>query len=241
MGNWVRFCNIFGMPIREYTYDAGDEEARRTFIREARSQGTNAVYIHHKDSDLKLLKAANKTGCSELYRTFAEYWDSKISIRVLGNTLTTDAKSTGTQALGTIHKEEEDEMNADDREFILDVLNYQMRDIFANLGFNTDGGEFVYAKKDKVDVAQQIDIVQKCANMGLPIDDDYLYDTFGIAKPENYDELKTKKEEERAALRERMQQAPTEPTPPAKPTPPTNALSRFFGIAPKPVGADNDF
>lgn len=241
MGDWARFCNIFGMPIREYTYDAGDEEARRTLIREARSQGTNAVYIHPKDSDLKLLEAANKTGSSELYRTFAEYWDSKISIRVLGNTLTTDAKSTGTQALGTIHKEEENEMNADDREFILDVLNYQMRDIFAEFGFNTDGGEFVYAKKDKVDVAQQIDIVQKCANMGLPIDDDYLYETFGIAKPENYSELKTKKEEERAALRERLQQESTEPTPPAKSTPPTNALSRFFGIAPKPVGADNDF
>ena len=241
MGDWARFCNIFGMPIREYTYDAGDEEARKTLIREARAQGTNAVYIHPKDSDLKLLEAANKTGSSELYRTFAEYWDSKISIRVLGNTLTTDAKDTGTQALGTIHKEEENEMNADDREFILDVLNYQMRDIFAALGFNTGGGEFVYAKKDKVDVAQQIDIVQKCANMGLPINDDYLYETFGIAKPENYDELKAKKEEERAALRERMQQQPTEPTPPTKPTPPTNALSRFFGIAPKPIGADNDF
>ena len=241
MGDWARFCNIFGMPIREYTYDAGDEEARKTLIREAREQGTNAVYIHPKDSDLKLLEATNKTGSSELYRTFAEYWDSKISIRVLGNTLTTDAKETGTQALGTIHKEEEDEMNADDREFILDILNYQMRDIFAALGFNTDGGEFVYAKKDKVDVSQQIDIVQKCANMGLPIDDDYLYETFGIAKPENYNDLKAKKEEERAALRERMQQQPTEPTPPTKPTPPTNALSRFFAIAPKPIGAVNDF
>lgn len=199
------------------------------------------MYIHPKDSDLKLLEAANKTGSSELYRTFAEYWDSKISIRVLGNTLTTDAKSTGTQALGTIHKEEEDEMNTDDREFILDILNYQTRDIFAALGFNTEGGEFVHAKKDKVDVSQQIDIVQKCANMGLPIDDDYLYETFGIAKPENYDELKVKKEEERAALRERMQQQPTGQTPPVKPTPPTNALSRFFGIAPKTIGADNEF
>ena len=160
---------------------------------------------------------------------------------MLGNTLTTDAKDTGTQALGSIHKEEEDEMNADDREFILDILNYQMRDIFAALGFNTEGGEFVYAKKDKVDVAQQIDIVQKCANMGLPIDDDYLYETFGIVKPENYDELKTKKEEERAALREQLQQESAEPTPEIKPAPPSNALRRFFGLAPKPIGADNDF
>lgn len=243
MGDWARFCNIFGMPIREYTYDAGDEEARRTLIREARQQGTNAVYIHPKDSELKLLEAGNKTGSSELYRTFAEYWDSKISIRVLGNTLTTDAKSTGTQALGTIHKEEENEMNADDRDFILDILNYQMRDIFAELGFNTDGGEFVYAKKEKVDTAQQIDIVQKLSNMGLPIDDDYLYETFGVAKPENYNELKAKKEEERAILREQLQQQPTKPTLPEPPTRKAteNALRRFFGLAPTPIGADNDF
>lgn len=127
IGDWARFCNIFGMPIREYTYDAGDEEARRRLIQDARRQGSNAVYIHPKDSDLTLIEAGNKTGSSELYRTFAEYWDSKMSIRILGNTLTTDVGSSGTQALGTVHKDEEDEMNADDREFILDILNYQMK------------------------------------------------------------------------------------------------------------------
>lgn len=240
MGDWARFCNIFGMPIREYTYDAGDEEARKALIREARQQGTNAVYIHPKDSELKLLEAGNKTGSSELYRTFAEYWDSKISIRVLGNTLTTDAKKTGTQALGTIHKKEEDEMNADDREFILDVLNYQMRDIFSALGFNTGGGEFVYARKDKVDVAQQIDIVQKCANMGLPIDDDYLYETFGIAKPDNYKEIKAKKEQEKEDIRRSLQNIPDKSADDHK-TPFKQRLNSFFGLAPQNHGADTDF
>ena len=52
---------------------------------------------------------------------------------MLGNTLTTDAKSTGTQALGSVHKEEEDEMNSDDRDFILDILNYDMRPISPHL------------------------------------------------------------------------------------------------------------
>lgn len=245
MGDWARFCNIFGMPIREYTYDAGDEEARKALIREARAQGTNAVYIHPKESELKLLEAANKTGTSDLYKTFADYWDSKISIRVLGNTLTTDAKETGTQALGTVHKEEESEMNDDDRDFILDILNYQMRDIFAALGFNVEGGEFVYAKKDKVDTMKQIDIVQKCAALGLPIDDDYLYETFGITRPENYDELKAKKEEERAALRAQLEQAQqTGDEPPVKPAPkpvaPSNALRRFFGLAPLTSGANHN-
>ena len=202
MSDWARFCNIFGMPIREYTYDAGDEEARLRLLADARRQGANAVYIHPKESQLKLVEAANKTGSSELYKTFAEYWDSKMSIRVLGNTLTTDAKETGTQALGKVHKEEEDEMAADDRDFILDVLNYDMRPVFASLGFNVEGGEFVYAKKDKINPSQQIDIVQKLSSMGLPIDDDYLYETFCVKKPDNYLQLKADKEAQREAARQ---------------------------------------
>lgn len=204
MSDWAQFCNIFGMPVREYTYDAGDEEARRRVIDDARRQGANAAYIHPKESELKLVEAGNKTGSSDLYRTFAEYWDSKMSIRVLGNTLTTDAKSTGTQALGSVHKEEEDEMNSDDRDFILDILNYDMRPIFVSLGFNVEGGEFVYAKKDKINPAQQIDIVQKLSSMGLPIDDDYLYETFCVAKPDNYKQLKEEKEAAKAAFREQL-------------------------------------
>ena len=204
MSDWAQFCNIFGMPVREYTYDAGDEEARRRVIDDARRQGANAAYIHPKESELKLVEAGNKTGSSDLYRTFAEYWDSKMSIRVLGNTLTTDAKSTGTQALGSVHKEEEDEMNSDDRDFILDILNYDMRPIFASLGFNVEGGEFVYAKKDKINPAQQIDIVQKLSSMGLPIDDDYLYETFCVAKPDNYKQLKEEEEAAKAAFREQL-------------------------------------
>ena len=204
MSDWAQFCNIFGMPIREYTYDAGDEQARRRLLADARAQGANAVYIHPKDSELSLIESGNKTGSSELYKSFAEYWDSKISIRVLGNTLTTDSKDTGTQALGTVHKEEEDDMNADDREFILNILNYDMRPIFASLGFNTEGGEFVYARKDRLDPTTNLQIVQGLSAMGLPMDDDWLYETFSIQKPENYDQIKAQHDAERAALQQAL-------------------------------------
>ncbi len=232
MADWARFANIFGMPIREYTYDAGDEDARARLIADARRQGSNAVYIHPKDSELKLIEASNKTGSSELYRTFAEYWDAKMSIRVLGNTLTTDAKENGTQSLGTVHKEEEDEMNADDCDFLLDILNYNMRPVFQNLGFNVDGGEFVYARHDKINPSQQIDIVQKLSSMGLPIDDDYLYETFSVRKPDNYDELKLQKEAERQAMRDALA-ADKGDNKKTSQTAINNRLRSFFGLAPK--------
>ena len=232
MADWARFANIFGMPIREYTYDAGDEDARARLIADARRQGSNAVYIHPKDSELTLIEASNKTGSSELYRTFAEYWDSKMSIRVLGNTLTTDARENGTQSLGTVHKQEEDEMNADDCGFLLDILNYNMRPVFQNLGFNVDGGEFVYAKHDKINPSQQIDIVQKLSSMGLPMDDDYLYETFSVRKPDNYDELKLQKESERQAMRDALA-ADKGDRKNTSQTPINNRLRSFFGLAPK--------
>lgn len=232
MADWARFANIFGMPIREYTYDAGDEDARARLIADARRQGSNAVYIHPKDSELTLIEASNKTGSSELYRTFAEYWDAKMSIRVLGNTLTTDAKENGTQSLGTVHKEEEDEMNADDCDFLLDILNYNMRPVFQNLGFNVDGGEFVYARHDKINPSQQIDIVQKLSSMGLPMDDDYLYETFSVRKPDNYDELKLMKEAERQAMRDALAADKGEKKNTSQ-TAINNRLRSFFGLAPK--------
>jgi hypothetical protein len=248
MADWAQFCNIFGMPIREYTYDAGDETARRRLIADARRQGSNAVYIHPKDSDLKLIESGNKSGSSELYKTFADYWDSQISIRVLGNTLTTDAKQNGTQSLGTVHKEEEEDMNADDREFILDILNYDMRPIWANLGFNVEGGEFVYARKDKIAPSQQIDIVQKLQSMGLPMDDDWLYETFSVAKPADYDRQKADAEARKEALRQSLagagndnhQDTGTENRLNTDKTGFKNRLSRFFGLAPN-TGADTDF
>ena len=256
ISDWAKFCNIFGIPIREYTYDAGDLEARRKIIEDARRQGSSAVYIHPKESSLVLHEPKNASATGELFENHANYWDRKISIRVLGNTLTTDANKVGTQALGEVHKEVEDEMNEDDRDTILDVLNYHMRPIFSNLGFNTEGGEFVYAKKDKTHPTQQVDIVLKLNSIGLPISDDYLYEFSGIPKPENYDELLAEKKAEKEALQAQLlggeatstdegnlseEEKTQGNTPPQGKKGLRNLLNRFFSLAPLPGGADSDF
>ena len=263
VSDWARFCNVFGIPIRKYTYDAGDDEARLRLIKDAQQQGSSAVYICPKDSDLEFIEPRNAWGTGEIFKQFTEYWDSKISIRILGNTLTTDAKSTGTQALGEVHKEVEDEMNKDDRSLILDVLNYHMKAIFANLGFKTDGGEFVYARKEKTHPTQQVDIVLKLNSIGLPISDDYMYEFSGIPKPDNYNELITKREAEKEAMRRQLEGAgdvqveeseqddegkkkddKTKGNNPPKANNLKNRLRSFFGLAPTStivLGADNDF
>lgn len=257
MADWAQFCQIFGMPIREYTYDAGDEDARRRLLQDARSQGANAVYIHPKESALNLIESANKSGTVDLYERFKDACNTEMSVRVLGNTLTTDSKTTGTQALGTVHQEEEDHIKADDRDFVLDVLNFTMRPVFGSLGVSTEGGEFSYVENRTLNPSQQVDVIQKAMAMGLPIADDYIYETLLIDRPEDYDrmkaEIQARQDADRRLKEQLARQAGGEDTGGGGEEPPRRTrtartdnrstdgfwgrMRRFFGVAPRRDGA----
>lgn len=199
-GDWAQYAQLFGMPIREYTYDGTDSETLKEIKEEAECQGANGIYFHTSDTTMRLVDPATRSGSSELYDKLMAKCDEQISIHVLGNTLTTTVGDSGSRALGDVHKSEEEAIMEDDRGYVLDVLNYEMKDIFTAMGINTDGGEFVYAEKKKVEKTQQAAIIVQMKGIGLPIDDEYIYNTLDIAKPENYDEIKKEQEERAKAL-----------------------------------------
>lgn len=183
IGDWSEFAEIFGMPIRDYTYDATDEEARRQVVEDARTQGSNQVYIHPEGTHLSLIESAGKTGSLDVYKGLADFCNAEISKLILGNTLTTQAGDTGTQALGRVQQQGEEMILADDRKYVLNVLNYQLADLFAQMGIETKGGRFVYEESEDIDLEQQMRICQGLIQMGLDIDQDYLYEKFGVEKP----------------------------------------------------------
>ena len=211
VSDWAEFCQVFGIPIREYVYDAGDEDARRQLLQDARKQGACAVYIHPSGSSLNLIEPKNSAGSVDVFERFCRFCNEQISIAILGNTLTTGTGSSGSEALGKIHQDEEDELKADDRDAVLALLNYDLADIFQSLGLNTEGGEFVYDKTRDINPNAQIDIVMKLSSMGLPMDNDFLYERFNIKKPDDYDEQMQKIEQEQEASR-RARQAAIEAT-----------------------------
>ena len=236
LGDWAQFCQIFGMPIREYTYTAGDEEARKRLLADARKQGVNAVYIHPEGSGMTLHEAQGKSGTNDLYERFTANCNDEMSIAVLGNTLTTKSSENGTQALGTVQAKEQMKITEDDVQYILDLLNYDMADIFASLGVNTQGGEFVRVEQKYQDKHVQINVVSKLKEMGLPMSDDYLYKTFDVEKPEDYATLKAQQEAEAQEKAERARQLAEQLN--QRPTNEESArffdkFRRFFGLAPQ--------
>ncbi len=58
-------------------------------------------------------------------------------------------------------------------------------------------------EKDLAKLKARLDIDQQVA-AHVPVSDDYWYETYGIPKPENYEELVRRKEEQRQAALEAM-------------------------------------
>lgn len=201
--DWAQFSEVFGMPIQEYTYDTDDDDSRRRALEDSSNAGALAVFVHGKDTELKLVEAGNKTGSADVYERLCERCNNELSKLILGNTLTTESSEKGTQALGTVHKKVEDKVTLADQQYILDVLNYEMTDIFSMLGIPTDGGEFRFTVQDDVDPNTRINILSRLHNdFLLPVDDEYLYNEFNIVKPANYKQLKD------ALLQHATQQSP---------------------------------
>ena len=253
-GDWSQFSEVFGMPIQEYTYDSDDDDSRKRAIADARATGSLATFIHGEDTSLNLLEAGNKTGSADVYERFIERCNSEISKLVLGNTLTTESSETGTQALGTVHKKSEDSITQADRRFLLNVLNYDLVDILAEVGIDADGGSFYFPDKKIVDDTTRANILVQLKNtFSLPVSDDYLYETFGIDKPDDYDSIKQRIAQEQEQEQERQSRLFAVQTPgqeqeqeqeqdPGTPDKTTfkDRLRSFFGIAPRD-GATSDW
>lgn len=191
IADWAQFAEVFGMPIQEYIYETDDDEARQRALEDAGNIGSLGIFIHGKDTELQLRESGNKSGSADLYDGLCERANNEISKLILGNTLTTESSKNGTQALGTVHKKVEDKIVKADMRYILDILNYNMTDIFQAMGINTAGGKFVFPEPKDIDLASEMNIMSQLkTTFNLPIDDDFLYEKFGVDKPKNYEKLK---------------------------------------------------
>lgn len=234
MGDWSQYSEIFGMPVREYTYDSLDPDARSNALRDAEEQGGATVFIHDKQSELNLISPSSTGSSNNMYSDLVDRCNAEISKAILSNTLTTEASDTGTQALGTVHKSVEECIIEQDVEFVLNLLNYEMTDIFSSLGVNTQGGEFVLCEEsDEKKKTARLNVLEKAATVfHLPMDDDYLYGELDIERPADYDRLKAERQAERqAAMEQAERQVPTGPVT-ARPD------NRFFVRAPRAGALD---
>lgn len=126
-----------------------------------------------------------------------------MSIAILGNSETTTSSNSSGYAQAAVHQSQQLEITQSDLRYICNILNSeQFLNILTSYGYNVQGGTFCFDEEiDLQKLKSRLDIDIQLSNK-VPISDDYWYETYGIPKPDNYDQLKQEQEERRQAVLE---------------------------------------
>jgi phage gp29-like protein len=199
-GDWAQFSEMFGMPFREISYDAYDEDTKKKLSEFMEQWSASTYLVHQSDVKVTIHPTGGSAQSADVYDRFIQMCDAGISKTILGNTLTTEQGANGARSLGEVHENEEDDKKASDEHFILSVLNTQLRAVFKRLGVNLGGGEiwFDAPEKDWNDLQSKWNVVSAVSDK-IPVSDDYIYEEFDIPKPDNYEEMKEEMRVEKQA------------------------------------------
>lgn len=123
---WLHFLEKFAGPtiVGKTPYGMLTEDQNRLLqnITDARTASAILVPI---GTDVEFLEASRSGSVS--YEQFLDYWDKQISIRVTGETLTTQVtEGGGNRALGEVHQEMLDVLADSDGDLLTDTLRAQL-------------------------------------------------------------------------------------------------------------------
>jgi hypothetical protein len=190
VSDWSLFVQLFGQPFREYRYN-GYNEIDRIMLEKSAQEMASAPYIILPDgSEVKLHEIKNNN-TGQTHQGLVDYCDKMISIRILGNMLTTDNTNVGSNALGNVHSDTQDDVFDADMLFVKTILLSRIAPILYNLGYPVKGGMF-HPREEKSldDILNRLKLLKAVKDLGAPISDDTIYQDSGVEKPKDYDAQK---------------------------------------------------
>lgn len=184
-GDWATFTELFGMPLRVYKYNPADPDSRETTIKTAQEMGSAAYVVLPENVAVDFQQATGGTGYAA-YESLREALNEELSISVLGQTMTTGDGSSRSQA--EVHKEEQNELFADDLQDVESVLNEKLPEWLRYYGVEVPEGVVFKLKAEKqMPLKERIEIDTKLSEL-IPLSKKYLYERYGLPMPESPDD-----------------------------------------------------
>ncbi|HAF00394.1 MAG TPA: hypothetical protein DCG63_03780 [Methylophilaceae bacterium] len=178
---WLTFADKFGSPTLLGKYPAGTLEPEQTeFINTLRAMAQDAA-IGIPDNMVVELLEASRTGGADVFEKLSRYMDEQISVAVLGETMTTSAKSSGLGGnQSSVHNEVRLELVKADADLLSGTLNKTLVKWLTE--FNVPGATppRVYREvEEEEDLAQRSERDTKIYNMGFAPTLEYITETYG--------------------------------------------------------------
>lgn len=213
-GDWAQYVEIFGQPVRIIYYDAYDTKTRGELKTLLDQSGSSLAMMIPKQAEFEMMDGKTSNGDGKLQGTFKDACNEEMAIAILGNTETTSSSKSSGYAQSKEHGEQQNEITKSDMAFVVNMLNSdKFKTILKSYGYAVEG-KFKYDKELNVDHLKTRMEVDTFVSTKVPVGDDYWYETYGIPRPDNYEELKAKMEAEK-------EEAEQEPNPDATQNPKT--------------------
>ena len=156
-----------------------------------RNVAADAAAIIPEGMNIEFVDDTTVRGRAEVFKEFVAYLDSRISIAVLGQTLTTEQGDRGSQALGNVHQMVREDIEESDaqqlagvlrRDFVIPVvsLNHGMRDAYPRV---------VIQRKKSADAKLLGEVLEKLVPMGLRVRADQVRTVLHLDEPDDDDEV----------------------------------------------------
>ncbi len=190
--DWSAFCEIYGIPFRlgRYHTSASDQD-KMTLLRAVRNISNDAAAIVPDGMDIEFHETNGNRG-EAVFGNFIDYLDRKVSLAILGQTMTADvSQQGGSLAQAQVHENVRmDILRADARQTAA-TLN---RDLIRPLIAMNFGPQDVYPRL-MMEIAENEDLnalgafLDKTVKLGLDVSQKYVRGRAGIPEPEPDDAL----------------------------------------------------
>jgi phage gp29-like protein len=190
---WMIFADKFGSPTAVGKYPPGAPAAQQDELLAAIDaiQQESAIKIPN-NVEIAFLEAT-RAGSVNTYESLCNFMNAAISKVILGQTLTTEMSDKGgSYAASQTHNNVRGDYTKADADSLSAALNNQLVRWIVDYNFP---GVTAYprawvrteAEKDLKPLADRDKVI--VVDMGVPVTTDYIYDTYGIPKPREGEEL----------------------------------------------------
>lgn len=178
---WLTFADKFGSPTAVGKYPNGTPDTEQEKLLSAISSiAQEAGIIMPDDMEVKLLEAS-RSGAGDFYERLCRYMDEQLSVAVLGETMTTTAKTSGLgSGQSDVHNEVRLELARADADLLTGSIQQSLIKWIVELNIPGAGIPRVWRKIEaQKDLKAHAERDEKIKNLGFKPTIDYITNTYG--------------------------------------------------------------
>lgn len=183
------FVETFGQPLVKATYGRGASPDDISMLQRAVSNIRSTFRaVVRDDLDINFEEIARSN--TDIYEKVCRYFDELISKVVWASTLTTDAGSNGTYALGKVHAEGKyDVVRSYAHQWAASLQVLVNAYVVWNYGPDAPIPQVVVDVEEAEDLVAKSQVVKNLADAGVPLVASEIREAFGFREPQEGDEL----------------------------------------------------